>query len=230
MLSFELLCTMTGSIASSVKIMDVLDAYGKIIWVDYKRTYGPMSPDRHSIIDAFFASGGSFYYSSNSSTCDCGCNSIKNLSELMSRRPVSHIKDFYDYLFEKNYVDIHSEKFQMEIFNTLCEFCFFDVSDFSEEQSYFEYALMNLILPEYIVKFVRYDKDSKGTLFHKLYYYYVMPRNFMERMFAIFDVAGFDYTTPGCCNSLLDLAVSMKDAYSIGQLLKRGASLTCLHY
>jgi hypothetical protein len=215
---------MTAASASSVKMMDVLNAFGEAIVVDYKRVYTPMSNDRHAIVDAFFASGGDFYTSTHTSTCMCGCKETTYFSQSMSYRPVTHVKDFYDYLFAKNYVNKTDIEFQEEIFDTLRGYGFYDLQGLEKDGTYFEYALNNLMLPEYIIKLIDYGEDGKDSLFHRLFNYALLPPEFMERMFAIFDASGFDYKTPGC-KSLMARAISSNHIYAIGELLSRGLTL-----
>ena len=208
-----------------VSLHDVLDAFGK--FDQGQNDYGPMADNRYELVDTFYANipdGMNLLEASDDLPCVCGCNTHIDIVDSIVRRPFENVKDFFNYILEKEYVSKEDPDFQIGIADALFGYSGWKQVNHLENTEFFEYALNNYLLPETIIETVGAGEFSK-TLFHRLFYnHFYLGDDYMNRMFTLFDNAGFDYTTPDC-PSLMGLAFAMNSPFTMTKLHERGVSI-----
>lgn len=213
--------------AEVITVDDILNAYGAYSYNNGIISYGQISENRHQLIDMFRLqlNHETILDISEDPDCICGCKTIIVLIHELIRRPLEYPIDFFNYILEKEYERKEDENFQNKMFKLLCNKYFFMIEENNGENSdFFEYALNHYLLPE-TIRMHDVHEEYSTTLFHKLFFAgHYMGDEYMDRMFTLFDNAGFDYNVIGCA-SLMGLSFMQNIPYIMRKLHERGLSV-----
>ena len=217
-------------VEQSISVQSVLNAFGVR---EGFHEWTPLARNRFGLLETYwtqcFATDICPYsHIHPPKSCFCGCpGSRLNMLDSIALRPVSHVRDFYNYLLIEGELVIKDDpKFQQAVadslfknrryFTPLKDTLYVDPTNGKEYRDSFLWILENVLLPT-TLRDARFtdDGESEGedtyTLFHCLFeldsvLYYPEPEKYTRRMIVAFFRAGFDFTTPGC-PSLMTAAI-----------------------
>lgn len=234
-----------SSSSNAASLQSVLDAFGIRESV---HEWTPLAPNRFELLETYWTQcviAGICPYSHihPAKSCFCGCSgSPFNLLDRIALRPVSHVRDFYNYLLTDDMVPKDEPELQKAVaqslftnrryFTPLSE-PFVDPSNGKDYRDSFLWVLENVLLPTTLrdsrfSEMVSDDEAEGGkisvsfTLFHCLFdldsvHYYPEPEKYTRRMNVAFFNAGFDFTTLGC-PSLMTAAIRASNSYLVRAL------------
>jgi hypothetical protein len=177
--------------------------------------------DRFDSIDDYFSK--SNIETTHEEKCQCGCVSTVNIFGIFKRK-LTAIKEFFDYSFEKKYIDKESELFQHLAVSNIE--LIYSKHDFEK----YMYILKNLLTPDTVKRTfkLKYDYTTYYTLFHTIAWgAYSFSSEEIDEIFEFFDSISFDFTTTGTLyTDFLGVGISLMDKKIILKLLERGAKFT----
>lgn len=201
--------------ANTVTISQVIDAFGGchdgFDMNGAKMQLQPIS-DRYELADQFFQNHLHVLEHTESIECcelDCGAVTHHRILKQAIRLKLDRFKDFIIYCLDKNYFSKDDPKFQTTLANEIGDFNHLAGMCSANDFEVFYYACSELLKPVTLASHrINHsepeEKPILSTLFHQLFHGHVtIPDDLMEKFFQLFDLAGFDYATPGCYRGLL---------------------------
>lgn len=198
---------------------DLLNAYGP--YNNDTISYGPMSENRYELIDIIYSQ-----VNQGSILNIIEDVRIKILIDELIMRPLEYPMEFFNYILEKEYVRKEDPNFQNKMLKLLCNKYYCSRQENNVENcDFFEYSLNHYLLSETIRMHNVVHETNSTTLFHKLLFPdYYLGDEYMDRMFTLFDNAGFDYNVEGCV-SLMGISFMQNLPYVMRKLYERGVSV-----
>jgi hypothetical protein len=136
-----------------------------------------------------------------------------------------------NYCFSQKYIDKNSDDFQMYVANILFKMNDEEVMGLEKYKGsgisnldnveVFIWACKNILNPEVLRTFTSDFNKITETLFHQIFRSFInIPKEYIDKLFLIFDNAKFDYLTPGL-PSLVGYAIRYGNSYILHELLKK---------